>query len=97
MIRTFIAALAGVTALGVASANANFLDKQDIEKIVQDQNAAMAMSGNGHDVDSIYVVTDLEGSGERIDGFTAYVDLKEGGTKVVVFDANGTVERTYYR
>ncbi len=95
MTRTFIAALVGATALGVVSANAAFVDKSDIRMFVEDNVASFSLSQN--EINDIYVVTDLEGSGERIDGFSAYIDLKEGGTKVVVFDANGTVERSYNR
>lgn len=95
MVRTFIAALVGTTALGMASANAMFLDKSDIQMIVKDQAPSMALSQN--DADGVYIVTNHEGSGERVDGFTAYVNLEEGGTKVLVFDENGSVERTYIR
>lgn len=92
--RTFIAALAGATALGAVSANAMQISGSDVPHIVSEKAPSLALSQDN--IGTVSVVTDWDSSGE-VQGYTAWVSLKSGGTKVVEFDDNGSVKRAYVR
>ena len=92
--RTFIAALAGAGALGAVSANAMQISGSDVPHVVSEKASSLALAQDN--IGRISVVTDWDGSG-RVQGYTAWVNLKSGGTKVVEFDDNGSVKRSYTR
>ncbi len=94
MTRTFIAALVGASAFGLATANAMMAEGSDIPNIVSEKTHMLAVLPA--DIGTISVLDDWDGDG-KMQGYTAWVNLKSGGSVVFNLDSDGAVKQVYTR